>query len=78
MNWNSGVFSEIRNSNSAQELCLGKAQTICTRANSIGSGEYVCDVQAGKTRCHAMVKTTDIKSRASNAKHNTLLKAMGA
>lgn len=40
---------------------------------------YVGDAIIGggaKPRTHGMVKTTDLHTRRSNAKHNTLLKAL--
>ena len=68
----------IMNSGVVQGELLNRASRICGTANSIGSGRFVADVQPGKNRAHAMVKTTDAKSRRSNAKHNTLLKSLDA
>ena len=69
---------ELLNSVEMQEELLSRAERIRERADSVGSGTYKADVQAGKNRAHAMVKTTDIVSQNSNKKHNTLLKSMDA
>ncbi len=69
---------EYRNSDSVQQDLLSRAERIKTQAETFGSGRYEADVQPGKTRAHAMVKTTDPRSMASNAKHNSLLKSLGA
>lgn len=68
----------ILNSPEVQSELLGRAEAIKERADSMGSGEYAADVQPGRNRAHAMVKTTDAKSVRSNAKHNTLLKSLDA
>lgn len=70
--------NELRNSEEVQQYILERAERIKAKADSIGSGKYIADVQPGRTRAHAMVKTTDAKSMASNAKHNTLLKSIDA
>ncbi|MBX9035034.1 hypothetical protein [Gordonibacter massiliensis (ex Traore et al. 2017)] len=75
---------ELLNSVEVQVDLLDRAQAIKKRAESVGSGEYDADVRAGANRAHAMVKTPPGKSRraalarASNAKHNTLLKSIDA
>jgi hypothetical protein len=51
----------------------------CADANAMnrhGSG-YEADVRPGMNRCHGMIKTTDFGSILDNARHNTLLKALG-
>lgn len=68
----------ILNSSEVQADLLRRAEAIKSRADTIGSGKFVADVQPGRNRAHAMVKTTDARSRASNAKHNTLLKSLDA
>ena len=68
----------LRNSEGVQADLLARAQRIKAQAETFGSGTYDADVQPGKTRAHAMVKTTDPRSMASNRKHNSLLKAIGA
>lgn len=69
---------EILNSSGVQSNLLSRAQRIKAQADSMGSGIYAADVQPGKNRAHAMVKTTDAQSMASNAKHNTLVKSLDA
>lgn len=44
---------------------------------SLGSPLYVADVQAGRRRAHAMVKTANLAAAIDNARRNTLLKALG-
>lgn len=66
------------NSPEVQDALLERANAVKARADSMGSGTYAADVRPGKNRAHAMVKTTDAKSRASNAKHNSLLKSLDA
>lgn len=74
---NAGARS-IMNSSDVQSDLLRRAQAIKGTAESIGSASFAADVQAGRNRAHAMVKTTDAKSRRSNAKNNALLKSLDA
>ena len=67
-----------RNSDSVQSDLLDRAERIRAQAETFGSGHYTADVRPGRTRAHAMVKTTDARSIASNRKHNSLLKSIGA
>ena len=69
---------QLLNSQEVQDDLLERANRIKGRADSIGSGKYAADVRPGKNRAHAMVKTTDVLSMASNRKHNTLLKSVDA
>lgn len=69
---------QILNSQEIQDDLLERANRIKGKADSIGSGKYAADVQPGRNRAHAMVKTTDARSMASNRKHNTLLKSVDA
>lgn len=70
----------LMNSSGMQSDLLRRANSIKARADGMGSGRYVADVQPGMTRAHAMVKTPpgDFKTMASQRKHNTLLKSMDA
>jgi hypothetical protein len=69
---------EILNSPQVQKELLRRANLIKESADSMASGKYDADVQTGKNRAHALVKTTDPMSCNSNAKHNTLLKSLDA
>lgn len=69
---------EIMNSEAVQADLLDRARSIKECADRAGSGKFAADVQPGRNRAHAMVKTTDAKSIASNAKRNTLLKSLDA
>jgi len=60
---NRGGFVALRNSREVQSMCLTHAQSIASRAESIAHGHksgrgatFSADVQAGRTRCHAMAK----------------------
>ena len=66
----------VMNSQGVQNELLRRALKIKETADSIGKATYAADVQPGRNRAHAMVKTTDRHSRASNAKHTTLLKSL--
>lgn len=70
----------LLNSEGVQADLLARAERIKARADSVASGKYEADVQPGKTRAHAMVKTPsgDFRTMASQAKHNTLLKSLDA
>ena len=73
----SGV-RDVLNAPGVQQDLLARAQRIAESASSVASGVFTADVQPGKNRAHAMAKTTDARSIASNAKHNSLLKSMDA
>lgn len=70
--------NEVRNSTGVMVDLLARANRIKAKADTFGSGVYEADVQPGKTRAHAMVKTTDPRSMASNAKHNSLRRSIDA
>lgn len=74
---NSDGARAILNSPEVQAALLQKAEAIAKRAKGFG-GNYVADVQPGKNRAHALVKTADGKAAYSNAKHNSLLKSVDA
>lgn len=57
---------------------LARAERVRASAESMGPGEFVADVQPGKQRAHAMVKTADYESAKSSAELNSLVKSMGA
>lgn len=68
----------VMNSPGVQGDLLARAQRVAGSASAMGPGEFAADVRAGANRAHAMAKTTDARSMASNAKHNSLLKSIGA
>lgn len=74
----------VLNSSEVQAELLRRANLVKERAESFGSGKYEADVQAGKTRAHALIKTLPgrsseaYRSRRSNAKHNSLSKSLDA
>ncbi|WP_019148783.1 hypothetical protein [Timonella senegalensis] len=77
---NSAGAQAILNSPGVQADLLARAQAVQAVANSfIGDGEgFVADVQSGKNRAHAMVRTSDVVSRRANAKQNVLLSSLDA
>lgn len=70
--------SSVLNSTGVQELLSQKAERAVEVANSIGSASYATNTQPGKNRAHAIVYTPSRHAMYSNAKHNTLLKALGS
>lgn len=77
---NSAGAREVLNSAGVQSDLMARASRIKARADSMGSGTYEADVQPGRNRAHARVKTPkgDFETMASQAKHNTLLKSLDA
>lgn len=55
-------FSELRNMDAVQALCLKGARRMATSAQAGASrpgAEYAADVRPGRTRCHARAKTAN-------------------
>lgn len=65
---------ELMNSPEVQDLLLDAANRI---RDAAGRG-YEADVQAGRNRAHAMVKSTDYRSMFVQARDNRLLKSIDA
>lgn len=68
---------EVRNSAPVQQAILQIGEGIASRASGMDGGRYEADVRPGEHRAHCRVKTADRKALNGNARHNTLLKAMG-
>lgn len=75
---NKGALRAIMQSTPVTGLVVNSANKMRATANSMGSGKYAVSSAVGSVSAHAFVKTTDIVSRKSNAKHNTLLKSISA
>lgn len=75
---NSEALPKIMKSGAAQSLVLQSATKIKASADSMGTGVYQIKTSVGSVSAHARVGTTDYVSMVSNAKHNSLLKAMGS
>lgn len=75
---NSAGARAIMNLPEVQSELMRRAESIRSHAASMDGCTYVADVQQGKNRAHAMVKTADAKSCSSNAKHNTIIKSLDA
>jgi len=71
---------EIMNSPGVQSDLLRRTDIIREQAHRMDGGDYVADVQPGKNRAHAMVKTPygDIRTARKQVAHNTLIKALEA
>lgn len=74
---NSAGARAILNSAEVQQDLLSRAQAIKARASAMG-GVYEVDVQPGKNRAHAMVKTADFEAMKATADNNALLKSLDA
>ncbi|MGP9727888.1 hypothetical protein [Glutamicibacter sp. AOP3-A1-12] len=61
----------VLNSAEVQRDLLARAERIRDGAGIEG---YVADVQPGRSRAHAMVKTETFEARRDNARNQTLLK----
>lgn len=75
--WDLKAFDAVRNSREVQDELLKRAERVKRQAESSG-GNYRADVRPGKKRAHARVEPADIRTKRSNAKHNTLLKSLDA
>lgn len=73
----SGYASKIMNSGEVMAIVDEKGLEVKARADSMGSATYAQDTQAGRNRCHSIVYTPSMHAINSNAKHNSLLKALG-
>jgi len=65
----------LLNSPEVQAHILDYALDVQARTGA--PGLYPADVQAGKTRAHALVKTSDLESMRHNARTNALLRGIG-
>lgn len=75
---NRAAFRELMNGPAVVALISKSTAKMAAFADSVGSGRYDHDVMPGRVSPHGMVKTTDVISRNSNAKHNTLRKSIDA
>lgn len=67
---------ELLNGEAMEAIVAEKAQRVLETAGA-GNG-YEMSVHHGRNRVNASVKAETIKAKRSNAKHNTLLKALGS
>lgn len=74
----SRVQSALLKSPLVKAALLAKGSVIQSRAqNMFGAKSYGLKVKVGQTRARAIVYTADMHAMLSNAKHNTLKKALG-
>lgn len=67
---------ELMQSDSMMSICRGYADAAL---NSISASDgYEVTTRVGKTRVNAELAAVTPGARASNAKHNTILKALGS
>lgn len=70
--YNRQGFTELRQSQPVQDMCLEKAKEIQGRCPNIG---YEADLTIGKDRAVGMVKATTYEALIDNLRNNTLEKA---
>lgn len=69
-------FESYRNSKEVRALLKEEADKVKAAADAIASGKYEVKVSSLPDRAYAVVKATTKHACASNARHNTLLKAL--
>lgn len=83
--WNMAAFEEIRTMPSTQAAVDGAADRVRQRAEAVSPSPEVRRYQAngrittanGKSRYRVYVRSLDYAASYSQAKHNSLLKALG-
>lgn len=83
--WNMAAFEEIRTMPATQAAVDGAADRVRQRAESVSPSPVVRRYQAngrvttanGKSRYRVYVRSLDYAASFSQAKHNSLLKALG-
>lgn len=77
---NKSGFRSVMSSGEMQSLMLQSAQQMekAAEAMSPNGVDYMSNVQVGKVSAHGLVGTTDAHSMKSNAKRNSLRKAIDA
>lgn len=68
----------IMNSAGVQAALAERVNAVVSAADSMGSARYAGNVQPGRSRAHGIVYTPSHHAIASNARHNSLLRALGA
>lgn len=79
--WDPAGYKAIKNSSGVQNMLSNKAQAIANAANAtVKNKGYQVDEVTGRVAGDRLriVHCGDAESMYSNAKHNTLLKALGA
>lgn len=74
---NTAGYRAIMCSSGMQATLSSEANTIRARADSMANAKYGVKVTVGAVRARGIVYTSDRHAMYSNAKHNTLLKALG-
>lgn len=74
---NRSFARQVLNSDAAVSIVAGKGEEVKARADSMGRATYATDAMPGRNRAHAIVYTPDDHAVHSNAKHNSLLRALG-
>lgn len=67
---------EVLNSAEALDAVERATARVHAAADSMGSAAYAHDVRPGRNRAHGIVYTPSEHAIRSNAKHNSLLKAL--
>lgn len=61
-------FNEFRNEGFIQQACLKQAQKVASIAGALSGSAIRCDVQSGRTRCHARA-SADISKELMGKKY---------
>lgn len=67
---------KILNSPACVAMVDQHAQRVKAAADAMGGATYAADTRPGRVRAHGIVYTPSEHAIRSNAKHNTLLKAL--
>lgn len=69
---------QVLNSDGVMSDLQRRVDAVVEAAGSMGSATYAGDVQPGRARAHGIAYTPSHHAIASNARHNSLLRALGA
>lgn len=75
---NRAAAARVMNSDAVMSDLRRRVDAVVEAAGSMGSAAYAGDVQPGRGRAHGIAYTPSHHAIASNARHNSLLRALGA
>lgn len=80
--WNPQAFYDLRSAPGVVAELESRARQVASRANTLGKGTYAVGSRQGarrpQGRWRASVVTADAQAMADNAKHHTLVRALGS
>lgn len=74
---NASFARQVLNSEAVVGVVAARGEEVKARADAMGSATYATNARPGRRRAHAIVYTPDERAIRSNAKHNSLLRALG-